>query len=60
MIVVARGAAKEGLDYKKLVLRDLPEERRQVCDGVWRSLAKEFSVVFPAPSSYQVVTVWTC
>ena len=51
VVVVARGAAKEGLDYMKLVLQFPPEERRQVCDGMWRSPNQEFSVVFPAPIS---------
>ena len=50
VIVVVRGAAKEGLDYKKLVLRVRPEERRL------RVLIPKSGVLSRVPSPQQLTS----
>ena len=45
VIVVARGEAKEGLDYIDKKFSESDQKSAARCDGVWRSLAKEFSAL---------------
>ena len=53
MIVVARGEAKEGLDYIDKKFSESDQKSAARCDGVWRSLAKEFSALKSAQSCSQ-------